>query len=104
MASNSLSIEQRIAKLGAPRGLRVLLASIAGVTPNAVTEWAAGRLVAHRHRAAAALDAALADVEYAHSYIQFVADNDGVPPALTPDNVRALVAIRTDSERMTQTA
>ena len=97
------TIEQRIDALGV-RGVKTLLADLADVYPGDVTHWAAGRLVAHRHAAAAKLDHALEQVELAQSYIRYVTEQDGIPPALTVENVRALTAIRTDSERIVQTA
>ncbi len=93
------TLERRIDALDVPR---VLLADLAQVGPNDVTAWLKGRPVSEHRRVA--LENALADVESAHSYVQLVIENDGVPPALTVENVRALTAIRTDSERMTQSA
>ena len=93
------TLEHRVDALGVPR---VLLADLARVHANTATAWLKGRPVSEDSRDA--LENALEQVEVAQSYIRYVTEQDGIPPALTVDNVRALVAIRTDSERMAQTA
>jgi hypothetical protein len=72
------SITSRIAALGAPRGIQVLLADLANCHPNDVTNWIKGRQVSEHRRLA--LEGALTTVERVYA--------QPIRPELTVGNVR----------------
>jgi hypothetical protein len=87
--------EQRILSIGAPSGIKMMLAEIAGVYPSDVSGWIKGRLVSHRHGAAKALDEAMTKIEYAWQYNRdLVKHFGGLPLELNATTVNRLYADR----------
>jgi hypothetical protein len=87
--------EQRILAIGAPAGIKMLLASVAGVYPADVSAWVKGRIVAPKNSAAVALDAAMEKVEYAWQFNRdLVKHCGGLPLELNAATVKRLYAQR----------
>jgi|ERR1700733_12452042 len=85
--------EQRILAIGAPAGIKMLLAAVADVYPADVSAWVKGRIVAPKNSAAVALNAAMEKIEYAWQFNRdLVKHCGGLPLELNAATVKRLFA------------